>query len=183
MNIWVHSCNSVEKFGGKPEDYLEIHKFIDSSKYYFYHYKHRAMLHHNLGATITEKAFGKSLVNSLGIEVPMKRIVEEHTREDISGEYPTVDEWFEENNSLKECVTMVPKSTSEAVNSFIQSPLELTANKASMIITCSDFGVSLIEKIFGMEEAILIRNQIPRSQHLSNILPRLSLNPEWAFGM
>ncbi len=32
MNIWKHSLLSAKKFGGKPEDYFEIHKFLDSSK-------------------------------------------------------------------------------------------------------------------------------------------------------
>jgi hypothetical protein len=31
MNPEIHSKNSVKKYGGKPEDYLEIHQAMDSA--------------------------------------------------------------------------------------------------------------------------------------------------------
>ena len=32
MKPWIHAKNSVRKHGGKPEDYQDIHDFIDSTK-------------------------------------------------------------------------------------------------------------------------------------------------------
>ena len=31
-NPYIHSRSSAKRYGGKPEDYLEIHKLLDSPK-------------------------------------------------------------------------------------------------------------------------------------------------------
>ncbi|MDW8297019.1 MAG: hypothetical protein RMJ97_09085 [Raineya sp.] len=66
MNIWEHSLLSQRKFGGKPQDYEAIHSFLDSSKYFLYHVKHRLLLHHLLGVEWAVELFGNFLVNSEG---------------------------------------------------------------------------------------------------------------------
>lgn len=58
MKPYIHANNSVRKFGGKVEDYIEIHNFFDVSKFTFPDMRHRAMLHNSLGPYIAEKIFG-----------------------------------------------------------------------------------------------------------------------------
>ncbi|MEL6972750.1 MAG: hypothetical protein AAFZ63_17895 [Bacteroidota bacterium] len=58
MNYYDHSLLSVRKFGGAPEDYLSIHKFLDSSKLFYHHAKHRLLLHHLFGVELTIQKFG-----------------------------------------------------------------------------------------------------------------------------
>jgi len=58
MDIWTHSLLSEKKFGGKPEDYYEIHKFMDSSKLFYFHVKHRMLLHNTFGIEICIRLFG-----------------------------------------------------------------------------------------------------------------------------
>ncbi len=66
MNIWQHALLSERKFGGKPEDYTHIHRFIDSSKYFYYHVKHRMLLHNLYGVELCTELFGEFVVNSKG---------------------------------------------------------------------------------------------------------------------
>lgn len=49
MKPYLHAKNSVKSFGGKLEDYLPIHDFLDESKAHFPDMRHRAMLHNSFG--------------------------------------------------------------------------------------------------------------------------------------
>ena len=42
---WIHSLSSARRFGGKPEDYIEIHNLMDSSKAAMSSNAHRALTH------------------------------------------------------------------------------------------------------------------------------------------
>lgn len=53
-----HAVSSARRYGGVPEDYLEIHNFLDSSKAAWADHRHRAVLHHSYGIFITEQMFG-----------------------------------------------------------------------------------------------------------------------------
>lgn len=66
MKPYIHAQNSAKKWGGKPEDYLEIHNFMDSSKAHMPDQRHRAILHSSFGIFITEKVFGTYMFNSKG---------------------------------------------------------------------------------------------------------------------
>lgn len=58
MKPYIHATHSVRKFGGKIQDYIEIHNFFDISKFAFPDMRHRAILHNSLGCLIVEKIFG-----------------------------------------------------------------------------------------------------------------------------
>ena len=67
MNIWDHSRLSVRKFGGKEKDYFQIHKFLDSSKLFYNHVKHRILLHNLYGVEIANP--DKSPNSPLAIDI------------------------------------------------------------------------------------------------------------------
>lgn len=90
-----HSVSSAKKHGGKPEDYLQIHNFLDSSKQNYCSWKHRAILHNSFGVFLAEKVFGVTIKNSNGKEIPVRIIAEEHIREDLSF-IPTVENWLKD---------------------------------------------------------------------------------------
>jgi len=54
----IHAESSSKKFGGKPEDYLEIHEFMDSSKAFCADNRHRVLFHSTAGAYFVQKMFG-----------------------------------------------------------------------------------------------------------------------------
>lgn len=94
MKPWIHAENSVKKFGGIPEDYLEIHDFLDSSKAHVPDMRHRAILHSSFGIFITEKVFGTYRINNDRKVVQVRDIAEHHIIEDM-GRIPTVQDYLE----------------------------------------------------------------------------------------
>ncbi len=92
-----HCKTSVRKWGGKPEDYVDIHEFIDSSKEYFGDARHRMLFHHSAGPWICQKVFGYEITNSEGKQVNVREIAEIHIVEDM-GYIPSFAEWAEHLN-------------------------------------------------------------------------------------
>jgi hypothetical protein len=84
----VHAQSSARKFGGKPEDYLKIHQFIDSSGTVFPDVRHRALTHTNwFLRTILPAIFGEFIRNSKGQAVSVIDIGECHVLEDYGGKF------------------------------------------------------------------------------------------------
>lgn len=82
----VHARWSAKRFGGKPSDYLPIHRFLESSRLHLPDARHRVLLHTTLGVQTVEEVFGLELDT-----IPTRLIVEAHIRADL-GFIPTVEE-------------------------------------------------------------------------------------------
>lgn len=118
----IHAQSSARKFGGQPEDYLEIHDFMDSSKAVFPDNRHRALTHNSWFIFVVEKVFGHEIRINLphGADlterykmVSVREIVEQHILEDFGGKYiPTPGDYLEHmdfqpwfNNGIQGCPT------------------------------------------------------------------------------
>lgn len=97
MKPHVHAQSSAEEFGGKPEDYLEIHRFMDSSKGVISDHRHRALTHNSwFIMNVLPRVFGYSIKNSDGKEVSVQDIGEQHVREDYRGRFiPSAQDFLE----------------------------------------------------------------------------------------
>jgi hypothetical protein len=93
MKPFLHGKVSTRKWGGKPEDYQEIHDFLDSSKAAFPDMRHRAILHSSFGIYICEKVFGINIENSDGKLISVRDIAEQHVIDDM-GRIPTVQDYL-----------------------------------------------------------------------------------------
>ena len=93
MTPYKHAQSTAHKFGGCPEDYIEVHDWLDCTKQYTGDYTHRALRHHAAGVQWAIAQFGHSIMNSTGVFVPMKSIVEQHIIEDC-GFIPMVSDWL-----------------------------------------------------------------------------------------
>ena len=93
-----HAMSSAKRFGGKPEDYIEIHNLMDSSKGAIADNRHRALTHTSwFLSVILEKIFGVSFQNSDGKTVAVREIGEQHILEDFRGKFiPTAQDFLEE---------------------------------------------------------------------------------------
>lgn len=89
-----HARNSVAIWGGKEEDYLPIHDWLDETKETFADFRHRALRHHSQGIFEAERKFGHEIINSDDKIVPVRYICEQHIMEDCGGIVPTVSDWF-----------------------------------------------------------------------------------------
>jgi hypothetical protein len=93
MKPYLHAKISVKKFGGKAEDYIDIHNFIDSSKACMPDIRHRAILHSAFGCFLVEQMYGIVRTNSDGKEYSPRDVAEEHIKEDL-GFIPTVEHYL-----------------------------------------------------------------------------------------
>lgn len=93
MKPHLHAISSAKRWGGKPEDYLEIHDWFDSTKAAHASVKHRAVLHSAFGIYIAEQVFGHLIKNSDGRDVSVRDVGEQHVLEDL-GTIPSLDDWL-----------------------------------------------------------------------------------------
>lgn len=93
MHPYHHAVSSSRKFGGEPEDYLDIHHWFDATKEHFADFRHRALRHHSQGIFECERIFGVTMVNSKGQVIPVRSIGEQHVMEDL-GKIPSVKDYL-----------------------------------------------------------------------------------------
>jgi len=95
---WIHAESSARRYGGIPEDYIEIHNLMDSSKASFSDVRHRALTHNAwFVGFILEKIFGTVIVNSDGKKISVRDIGEQHVTEDFGLRFlPTAQDYLEE---------------------------------------------------------------------------------------
>ncbi len=106
----IHAESSARKFGGKMEDYIEIHSFMDLSKGAIADNRHRTLTHTSwFLSNILERihfvnscpmtADGKFplIKNSVGNLVSVRDIGEQHILEDFGGKFiPTPQDYLQE---------------------------------------------------------------------------------------
>lgn len=108
---YIHALSSAKKFGGTPEDYIEIHSFMDSSKGAMADNRHRALTHNawflvtvlervrfanSYVANINQLTF-PTITNSDGKRVSVRDVGEQHILEDFKGKFiPTAQDYLAE---------------------------------------------------------------------------------------
>lgn len=83
MNSWNHALSAARKWGGRPEDYIDIEEFIDSSKQVIGDVRHRSLYHHTAGIWLCQRIFGRVLAVGDHKQVPVRLIAERHVLEDL----------------------------------------------------------------------------------------------------
>jgi hypothetical protein len=87
---WVHAKSSAKRFGGEPDDYMDIHQLMDSSKGAFADNRHRALTHNawfiGPGGPL-ERIFGTTFINSAGRVISTRDIGEQHILEDFGNRF------------------------------------------------------------------------------------------------
>ncbi len=93
-----HARSSARTFGGKPEDYLAIHDFMDSSKGAVPDNRHRALTHNSwFLSTVLERVFGHVVTNAEGRDISVREIGERHVLEDFQMKFiPTAQDYLQE---------------------------------------------------------------------------------------
>jgi hypothetical protein len=137
-NPWHHAAIDAKKWGGKPEDYLQIHSWYDHSKAIWPDARHRAVRHHSEGIFTCEKVFGPTITISTGRIIPVRWVGESHCGADFGGRIPTLRDWM--NEIKDDAPADVWTSISEWTNT-----IEDTINP---YISADDI---VIDHIFGVE--------------------------------
>lgn len=95
MKPLQHAQISRKKHGGKWQDYIEVHSFLDSTKAACAHFKHRFFLHHVEGIELGVKIFGQNLVRSEVKAVEIRQLLTEHLIENV-GSVVSVEDWAQD---------------------------------------------------------------------------------------
>ena len=122
MKPFLHAKLSAKKYGGNPDDYLDIHNFIDSSKATYPNVKHRAILHSAFGIYLVEQVYGVHFTNSSGKEVSTRDIAEEHIIQDL-GFIPTVQDYLE-NMTLQPWMSGTQKKHKRTVKMSLEQLID-----------------------------------------------------------
>lgn len=94
-NPLVHSKSSVKRWGGKVEDYLPIHKLLDSPKASMNNNTARALTHNTWFAyEMIPLVFGYNITNSDGRSVDTVDIAMLHILEDFRNFVPTPQDYL-----------------------------------------------------------------------------------------
>src|SRR6478609_1627781 len=98
MVPYIHAELSAKRFGGVPQDYIDIHELMDSSKAAYSNNAHRILTHNSwFMVTILPKVFGHMRTNSEGKKYPVKDVGEYHILEDFKMRFiPTVQDYIED---------------------------------------------------------------------------------------
>ena len=174
MKPLQHAQISAKSYGGKWQDYIEIHNFLDSSKAACAHFKHRFLLHHREGIELGVRIFGETLTNSENRQIETRRLLTDHLIEDL-GSVARVEDWARDllpdaNNSFYKFLQkkreqieadQVPgenellgafnlsEETRAAIKNFLDFPLENSAHPAALLISHNSFAVYLAERFLG----------------------------------
>lgn len=94
---YIHALSSQRRWGGEPEDYMEIHNLMDRSKGTIADSRHRALTHNAwFISEILERIFGVNIVNSAGRKVSVRDIGEQHVMEDYANRFiPSAQDFLE----------------------------------------------------------------------------------------
>ncbi len=181
MNIWEHCLISQRKFGGVAQDYEKVHSFIDCSKYFYYHAKHRMLLHNLFGVELAVELMGNFVLNADNQQVLVRDIAVEHCKEDLDGKIPTLFEWLQGNEHLESFLETMPTITNEILHHFVYRPFQRTGLKASLLITCSDFGIHLASLFLGTHQANALTKLLPTSFKIKHFLENFTFTQRWQY--
>ena len=185
MNIWKHCLLSQHKFGGQPADYLPVHRFLDSSKLFCFHPRHRLLLHHTTGIEWATELLGDVLTTADRRQVLVRDVAAAHCQEDLSGRVPTLAEWLQ--NPSAELLAALP--TPEQLPAALPAPLRRlvlrpylrTGQPAALLLTTSTFGLYLAEQLLGLEAAETLARLLPSPPPVSELLGYIALKHPWQY--
>ncbi|MDQ0109589.1 hypothetical protein J2T02_004733 [Chitinophaga terrae (ex Kim and Jung 2007)] len=180
MNYWKHSLLSKKKFNGEAADYLPIHKFLDSSKLFYFNLRHRVLLHNTYGIDLCTRKFGETIINSANQTILVRDIAAEHCKEDLLGVVPTLNQWFKYVD--EELVRHIPKiqPANTVLQEFLMGPLLMSGLPATLLITHSNFGVYLAKELLGIDEALTLAGQLGATP-VNELLQYIKLIDRWQY--
>jgi hypothetical protein len=131
MKPYLHARISANKFGGIPEDYIEIHDWFDSTKAHIPDARHRLVLHNSYGIFLCEQVFGEIIqmpdgkfkrapyiTISTGKKISVRDIAEQHVIDDL-GCIPTLADCFDQAGLSEEYAGNVRRSAVRLTKSTV----------------------------------------------------------------
>ncbi|MDD5149785.1 MAG: hypothetical protein PHC28_04805 [Flavobacterium sp.] len=185
MKPFLHAKIHAKKYGGIPEDYIDIDNFIDSSKQTHPDVRHRAILHNAFGCFIVEQVFGITRINSAGKTYSPRDIAEDHCQQDMNRIFSVesylrnikIDSIMPINNiSIIEHteidVGLYNISYNEVleIHSFLESSFNVFPDIRHHALLHHSFGIYITELVFGkifdkikkIPTSLIVKNHLSR---------------------
>jgi hypothetical protein len=153
MEIAHHTHLSQKRWGGKSEDYLEIHRLIDSTKVLCSDNRHRIFHTHWAVKEIVVPIFGEAFLNQDGHSVDVKALCEkDHLLVDYHHRFiPTLADFVNAMDDIPMAglAQRLEKFHVEFVkdsqfSTFLLSPLAVTGKLKSLLITHNSWFINHI---------------------------------------
>lgn len=153
----IHAENSAKRYGGKAEDYIDIHELMDSTKATFPDNRHRTICHNSWFTTnIIPKIFGHMRVNSDNKKYSTKDVAEYHILEDFRMKFiPSVQDYLE-NMDMKSWMQnglgtppSAKKLYKEKEDILISNPEANVLPDINKEILLTDFNTTILDGNFG----------------------------------
>lgn len=181
MDYWKHSLLSRKKFGGNAEDYLDIHQFLDSSKLFYFHFRHRILIHNTYGIQLCIRRFGETRTNAAGKVLLVRDIAAEHCKEDLMGAVPTLHQWFKDIDPVLNDLVQPVIPIDPQLKSFVLEPLFMSGIPSTLLITHSDFGIYLVKEFLGADHALEWARLLQETPPVQKLLQHVHLRERWQF--
>jgi hypothetical protein len=93
----IHAESSAKLYGGIPDDYMDLHNFLDSSKAIVCNSLHRVFTHNSwFISVVIPRVFGEVFARkSDGVLVSSRDIAEQHVSEDYGGFVPSAQDFLD----------------------------------------------------------------------------------------
>jgi len=98
MKPLQHARITAHRYGGKWQDWIAIHDWIDRSKAIFPSMQHRMLLHSDFGEWLVVRIHGEAIGSKDGTVIPTRDLFRDHQVEDL-GRVVTLAEWLHEINA------------------------------------------------------------------------------------
>ena len=110
----------------------------------------------------------------------MRDIAAEHCKEDLSGVVPTLYDWLK-GNEVDFKIVIPDLEDHPALKAFVMRPFLRTGLKSSLMLTCSDFGVYLVELFLGAQAALTLVERLPVEQKVKHYLQQFQFTERWQY--
>lgn len=171
MKPLQHAQISAHRYGGRWQDWLRFHDWVDQSKALFASMQHRMLLHSDFGAWLAPLVFGE-VFTAGEASARTADLFDDHQLEDLGRTY-TLSEWLKELRPDAALAPRRPPGHLEGVRhspaaglaahwggeatdysplvAFFDKPRELAPGHAAAadLVTHSSFGIFLAEQLFG----------------------------------
>jgi hypothetical protein len=161
---WYHALLAARRYGGTPEDYLEVETWMDFTKSHMPDCRHRLLLHNAWGVFLAERILGATMTRaSDGKILPLRPLLEDHITQDF-GRIPTLAVCFAQltPESLDPDVTVYDHcrasaeefggawSDYQALHQFLDWPRDCLPDGRFRRVLHNSWGVALAEQAFGL---------------------------------
>jgi hypothetical protein len=181
---------AARRYGGTPEDYLDIESWMDFTKSQIADCRHRLFLHNAWGIFLAERILGVTVARaSDGKVLPLRPLLEDHVVQDF-GKIPTLaaclaqlapEPIARDVTVYDQCLASVARwggawTDYQALHAFLDWPRECLADGRYRRVLHNTWGVTMATQAFGLaltrtSDGVAVPVQPLAERHILEELP------------